>query len=58
MYIQKVMQKTEKQKNKLFFVAALEVNDENSRIPGSNSQRHESADPDPYQNVTNPQHWI
>jgi len=24
---------------------------------GSVSQRHGSADPDPYQNVTDPQHW-
>ncbi len=25
---------------------------------GSISQRHESADPDPYQNVIDPQHWL
>jgi hypothetical protein len=25
--------------------------------PGSISQRHGSADPDPYQNVMDPQHW-
>ncbi len=24
---------------------------------GSISQRHRSADPDPYQNATDPQHW-
>ncbi len=24
---------------------------------GSINQRHGSADPDPYQNVTDPQHW-
>jgi hypothetical protein len=24
---------------------------------GSISQRHGSVDPDPYQNVTDPQHW-
>jgi hypothetical protein len=41
-------------KNK-FFAGILKVNDENSRI---RSQRHESADPDPDppQNVMDPQH--
>jgi hypothetical protein len=31
------------------------VTDENSRI---RSQRYGFADPDPYQNVTDPQNWI
>jgi hypothetical protein len=43
-------------------VAILKVTDENSRIRsrirshGSVSQRYEYAEPDPYQNVTEPQH--
>ncbi len=49
---------------KLFFAGISKVNDENSRIwdpdPGSGSisQRHGSADPDPLQNVMDPQHWL
>ncbi len=27
-------------------------------VSGSISQRHRSADPDPHQNVLDPQHWI
>ena len=60
-----VPSKSNKQKNfflNLFFVGVLKVNDENSRIgseSGSISQRHVSADPDPdpYQNVMDPQHY-
>jgi hypothetical protein len=46
----------------LFFVGVLKVSDENDRIqiriPGSISQRHGSADPNPdsHQNVMDPQH--
>jgi hypothetical protein len=43
---------------KLLFVGLLKINDENSRIrTGSISQRHRSADPDPHQNVMDPEHW-
>ncbi len=42
----------------LFFVGLLKVNGENSRIPGSISQRHGSADPDPHKNVMDPQHCL
>ncbi len=48
-----VLSKSNKQKNffkNLFYVGVLKVNDENS-------QRHRSADPDPHQNVMDPQHW-
>jgi hypothetical protein len=47
--------KQKTQKKKLLFVSVLEVNDE---ISGSGSvcHRYGSADPDPYQNVTDPQH--
>jgi hypothetical protein len=62
-----VHSKSNKQKKKyfnLFFVGLLKVNDEteNRRIwiriqdPDPNSQRHGSADPDPHQNVMDPQH--
>ncbi len=50
--------KSNKQKNldiNKFLVAILKVTDENSRIRIL-SQRYGSADPDPYQNVTDPQH--
>ncbi len=53
--------KSNKKKN-LFFVGILKVNYENSRIrdpdPGSGSisQRHGSTDPDPHQNVMDPEH--
>jgi hypothetical protein len=46
---------------KLVFVGFLMVNDENSGIrsgSGSISQRHVSADPDPHQNVMDPQHCL
>ncbi len=51
-----VPSKSNKQKNifkNLCFVAVLKVNDENSR-----SQRHgsEDLDPDPHQNVVDPEH--
>jgi hypothetical protein len=47
---------------KAIFVGVLKVTDEKSRIQngsgfGSNSQRYGSADPDPYQHVTDPEHW-
>ncbi len=52
MELQKVISK------KLCLVAILKVADE---ITGSGSgivnQRYESADPDLYQHVTDPQHW-
>ncbi len=46
---------------KMYLQKVLEGQCENSRIQsrtGSISQRHGSADPDPYQNVTDPQHWL
>jgi hypothetical protein len=52
MYLQKVISR--KTFLNVFFVGNLKVNDENS---GSISQRHGSADPDPHQNVMDPQHW-
>jgi hypothetical protein len=52
LYPQKVISK-EKQRKKLFFVAVLKVTDEKSRIV---SQRYGSVDPDPYQNVMDPEH--
>ncbi len=57
MYLQKVTSRKNCVK-KLVFAGILNVNDENSRI-GSNSQRHGSADPDPdpHQNVMDPEHW-
>jgi hypothetical protein len=60
-------------KNCFFFVGILKATDKKSRIricksvvrilvsgSGSISQLYESAgpDPDPYQNVTDPQHWF
>ncbi len=58
----KVPSKSNKQKNFFisFFVGVFKVNNENSRIRiriGS-EQRHGSADPDPHQNVTDPEHWL
>jgi hypothetical protein len=44
------------EKNFNFLVAILKVTDENSKIR-SRIRRYGSADPDPYQNVTDPQHW-
>ncbi len=35
----------------------MKVNDENSR-PGSICQGHGFADPDPQQNVMDPEHWL
>jgi hypothetical protein len=57
MYIQKVISRKNKIKN-LFCVRILKVYDENSRIRGygSISKRHGSADPDPHQNVMDPEH--
>jgi hypothetical protein len=39
----------------MFFVGVLKVKDETAGS-GSIGQRHGSADADPYQNVTDPQH--
>ncbi len=58
--------KSNKQKNfflNLFCVGNLMVNGENSRIRiririWIISQRHGSVDPDPHQNVMEPQHWF
>ncbi len=50
-----ISSKSYKQKNlikKLVFFGVLKVNDENSRI-----RRRGSVDPDPHQNVMDPQHW-
>ncbi len=41
-----------------FFAGILNVNDENSRIRIQDPGRHGSADPDPPQNVMDPQHWL
>jgi hypothetical protein len=52
--------KSNKQKNfckKLFFVGFLKDNDENSRIHYSEAHGSADPDPDPHQNVMNPQHW-
>jgi hypothetical protein len=51
------------ERKKLFLAAVLKVTYENYRIRiqiriRSVGQRYESADPDPYQNVTDPQHWL
>ncbi len=58
MYLQKVISRNF---FKLIFVGVLKVKDEKSMIrcseSGSISQRHGSADPDPHQNVMDPQHW-
>ncbi len=52
-------------KKKIFFVGILKVTDERTGSGsafgsafGSVSQRYGSEDPDPYQNVTDPEHWI
>ncbi len=44
---------------KIVFVGVLKVNDEtrSDSGTGSISQRHASADPDPHQNVMDPEHW-
>jgi hypothetical protein len=61
MYLQKVISRKTSLKY-LFFVAILKVNDENSRIRIQIriwihfSQRHGSADPEPHQNVLDPEH--
>ncbi len=51
--------KSNKQKNFIknfyFFVGLLKVNDKKAGS-GSTSQRHGSADPDPHQNVMDPEH--
>jgi hypothetical protein len=52
MYLQKVRSK--KTLGKIFFMAVLKVTD--GKIAGSVSQRYGFADPDPYQNGTDPQY--
>jgi hypothetical protein len=57
MYLPKVLSKKLGRK-KIFFVGDLEVTDEKSRIwirIVSVSQKNGSADPDPYQKVTDPE---
>ncbi len=54
-----VASKSNKQKKfdkKKFLFHIFKVTDEISRI--RRSQRYGSADPGPYQNVTDPQHWF
>jgi hypothetical protein len=51
---QKVISKIIK---KNFFICRLEGSLTKITGSGSVSQRYGSADPDPYQNVTDPQHW-
>ncbi len=53
MYLQKGT--SIKNKNKIFFVGVLKVTDERAGS-GSVSQRYGSDDPDPQQNVTDPEH--
>jgi hypothetical protein len=57
MYFQKV---GNKQKNvEIFFVGILKIPDEKSKIRiRSISSRYGSEDPDPYKNVTDPEHWL
>jgi hypothetical protein len=65
MYLQKVISRKNCVKN-YFFAGILKVNDENSRIriqdpdpnPDPLVKRHRYADPDPPQNVMDPQHWF
>jgi hypothetical protein len=58
MYLHYVISKENKEKI-VFFVGVLKATDEKSRIrTGDISQRYVSADPDPYQNVTDPEHWV
>jgi hypothetical protein len=54
-YLQKVINR--KTFFKSVFVGVLKVNDE---IAGSGfiSERNGSADPDPHQNVMDPEHWF
>jgi hypothetical protein len=44
----------------LLFIGVLKVNDENSKDPGPDPlvRGMDTADPDPYQNVMDPQHWF
>jgi hypothetical protein len=57
MNLQKVPQQKETLGKKQFFIGVLRYI---AKIAGSGSisQRHGSADPDPYQNVTDPQHYF
>jgi hypothetical protein len=56
MYLQKGISRNNFKKNQ-FFVGILKVK---TKIAGSGSisQRHRSADPDPHQNVMDPQHCL
>jgi hypothetical protein len=58
MYLQKVIGKINLEEN-LFYVGILEVSDEKRRIRIRilKSSVHGSEDPNPYQNVTDPEHW-
>jgi hypothetical protein len=57
MYLKKV--KSKKMDKKVFYVDVLKVTDERAGSgAGSDSKRYGSADPDPYQNVTDPEHCI
>jgi hypothetical protein len=63
MYLQTVISR-KNVKTKIVFVGILKVNDEKKQDPdpgsgsGSINQRHESADPDPLQNVMDPEHCM
>jgi hypothetical protein len=54
MCLQKVISK--RTQKKLFFVSILKVTDEKSGS-GSVSQRYGYEDPDPYENVRDPEQW-
>jgi hypothetical protein len=54
MYLQIVLSK--KTGKKIFLVGVLMVTDKSGA--GSGCQRYGSTDPDPYQNVTDPEHCI
>jgi hypothetical protein len=63
--VPKESNKQNKLQKNLFFVEILEVTDEKSRIRsrirsgiGCVNQVTGSKDPDPYQNVTDPEHWV
>ncbi len=55
MYFQKEKGKTNLE---IFFIGILKVTDEKSRIRSLIRQRYGTADPDPYQNVTDMEHCL
>jgi hypothetical protein len=55
MYLQKVISK---KLEKIWFVGVLKVTDEKRSGIGSVNQRYEFVDPDPYKNITDPDHWF